>query len=158
MFKPAATQCSGATISLSLTRSAQIELWILPNRLAHEQVIQEFIKASTYVLPSVDEPFPMTVLEAMALGVPTIVTEGIHIRDLLERSKAAMVVPANPESIAVGELEIFANPGVATQLSENGRRLIANELTIDRVITRLERIYQGVTAGVCTAHNHAVIG
>lgn len=126
--------------------------------LAHEQVIQEFIKASIYILPSVDEPFPMTVLEAMALGVPTIVTEGIHIRDLLERSKAAMVVPANPESIAVGVLEIFANPGVATQLSENGRRLIANELTIDRVVTRLERIYQGVTADVSTAHNHAVIG
>jgi glycosyltransferase involved in cell wall biosynthesis len=111
--------------------------------LAQDQVAGEFAGASAYVLPSVDEPFPMTTLEAMALGVPTIVTEGIHIRDLLERNKAAMVVPADPQSIAAGILKLLANPSIARQFSENGRQLMTNELAMDKVITRLEQIYQG---------------
>ena len=100
----------------------------------------------------------MTVLEAMALGVPTIVTEGIHIRELLERHRAAMVVLPNPQSIAAGIVKLLDKPDLATQLSENGRRLIANELTIDKVVTRLETIYQGAHADVSSASTHAVIG
>ena len=126
--------------------------------LAHDQVAMEFVNASLYVLPSVDEPFPMTVLEAMALGVPTIVTEGIHIRELLERHHAALVVPPNPQSIAAGIVELFAKPDLATLLSENGGRLMANELTIDKVVTRLESIYQGAHADVGSAFSHALIG
>ena len=126
--------------------------------LAHDQVAEEFVNASLYVLPSVDEPFPMTVLESMALGVPTIVTEGIHIRELLERHHAAMVVPPNPQSIAAGIKELFTKPDLAMQLSENGKRLITNELTIDQVAARLESIYQGTHADVSPAFAHAVLG
>jgi glycosyltransferase involved in cell wall biosynthesis len=125
--------------------------------LAQNEVAEEFVNASLYVLPSVDEPFPMTVLEAMALGVPTIVTKGIHIRDLLERNKAAMVVPADPQSIAAGILKLLANPSLARQLSENGRQLMANELTMDKVVTRLEQIYQGAHADANTTHANSIL-
>lgn len=125
--------------------------------LAQNEVVEEFVNSSLYVLPSVDEPFPMTVLEAMALGVPTIVTEGIHIRDLLERNKAAMVVPADPQSIAAGILKLLANPSLARQLSENGRQLMANELTMDKVVTRLEQIYQGAHADANTTHANSIL-
>jgi glycosyltransferase involved in cell wall biosynthesis len=125
--------------------------------LAHDRVAEEFVKASLYVLPSVDEPFPMTVLEAMALGVPTIVTEGIHIRELLERHQAAMVLSPGPAFIAAGILELLNNPDLATQLSGNGRRLIANKLNIVQVVNQLEDIYQGVCTDVSSAPTHTVI-
>jgi glycosyltransferase involved in cell wall biosynthesis len=126
--------------------------------LAHERVAEEFVNASLYVLPSVDEPFPMTVLEALALGVPTIVTEGIHIRALLERHQASMVVQPTAQSIAAGIAELFAKPDLATLLSENGKRLMANELTIDKVVTHLESVYQGAHPDVSPAFAHTVIG
>ncbi|MDR4485388.1 MAG: glycosyltransferase [Nitrospirales bacterium] len=107
-----------------------------------ERVSEELLRASLYVLPSISETFPMAALEAMALGVPTIVTEGIQIRELLERHRAAMVVPSSPLSIADAIQELLETPGLALQLSINGRRLIASELTLDKVIHRLENIYQ----------------
>jgi glycosyltransferase involved in cell wall biosynthesis len=69
-----------------------------------------------------------------------------------------MVVSPNPQSIAAGILELFAKPDLATQLSENGRRLVANELTVDKVVTRLETIYQGAHTDVSSASTHTVIG
>lgn len=111
--------------------------------LAHDKVISEFLQASIYVLPAVDEPFGMTVIEAMALGVPTIVTEGIHIRDMLWSNRAAMIVPPDSESIAKAILELLNNPDLATELSKNGKELIARDLTIEKVVTRLEQIYHG---------------
>lgn len=111
--------------------------------LPSSRVAEEFLNASIYVLPSVDEPFPMTVVEAMAIGVPTIVTEQIHIRDLLMRRNAAMVVRPNPSSIAAGIEHLFANPDAALKLSDNGRGLVRDELTIDKVVTRLEQLYRG---------------
>ena len=126
--------------------------------LAHDQVAEEFLNASLYVLPSVDESFGMTLLEAMSLGVPAIVTNGIQIRELLERRRAAMVVSPNPESLAAGIIKLFDKPDLAAQFSENGRRLVAKELTIDKVVTRLETIYQGAHADVSCASTHAVIG
>lgn len=126
--------------------------------LPPDKVIYEFINASIYALPSVDEPFPMTMLEAMALGVPTIVTEENHVRQLLERHQAAKVVSPNPQSIAAGIEELFTKSDLALQLSENGRRLMENELTIDKVVTRLESIYQGAREDVDSTSTHTVTG
>lgn len=112
--------------------------------LPHVQVTEEFVRASIYILPSITEAFPMAMLEAMGLGLPVIVTNGIHIRDLLEYRQAAMIVSPTPQSIAAGIIELFGNPDLATQYSENGRRLVADELTIHKVVTRLASIYQGI--------------
>lgn len=68
-----------------------------------------------------------------------------------------MVVPPNPQSIAAGILELFAKPDLATQLSKNGRRLVVNELTIEKVVTRLETIYQGAHADDSSAFTDTVI-
>jgi glycosyltransferase involved in cell wall biosynthesis len=126
--------------------------------VAHGQVAEELVNASVYVLPSVDETFPMTALEAMFLGVPVIATDGIQIRELLERRRAAMVVSSNPESVAAGIVKLFDRPDLAAQFSKNGRQLIASELTIGHVVTRLEDIYKGARADFSSPSTHAVIG
>jgi len=122
------------------------------------QVRGEFLNASVYALPSVDEPFPMTVLESMALGVPTIVTDGIHIRGLLERHRAAMIVAPTSEAIAEGIREMLANPAQARQFSQNGQRLIAKELTMEKVVDLLERVYQGVQVDAESNGSRPIIG
>jgi glycosyltransferase involved in cell wall biosynthesis len=133
------------TIAHGLTDSVEFVGGVSPN-----QVESEFLEASVYVLPSVDEPFPMTVLEAMALGVPTIVTEGIQIREMLERHNAAMVVEAHPNAIASAISKVLTDPQLATSLSENGNHLVNAELGIKQVVDRLEAIYAGTS---CSADN-----
>lgn len=106
-----------------------------------DEVIEYLVSASVYVLPAVDEPFPMTVLEALAAGVPTIVTEGIHIKELLMERGAAVVVRPGGVHIANAIRMILENEDYASRLSAAGTQLMESELTIENVVTRLEEIY-----------------
>lgn len=113
----------------------------LVGELSPEECYQEMARASIYVLPSVEEPFPMSVLEALAIGVPTVVTTGIHIGGMLENHQAAEVVEPAPQALADGILKLWTEPQRATQQSRNGRRLIETELDIDRVADSLLTVY-----------------
>jgi len=105
------------------------------------QVQCEFLNASVYVLPSIDEPFPMTLLEAMAIGVPTVVTESIHIRGMLEHHGASRVVKQCPDEIASAIMEVLTDTQLAISLSENGKHLINTRLNIGEIVNSLEGIY-----------------
>ena len=110
------------------------------------QVQSEYLNASVYVLPSIDEPFPMTILEAMAIGVPTIVTESIHIRGMLERHGASRVVKQGPDEIASAVMEVLTDTRLAISLSENGKHLINTRLSIGQIVNSLEAIYTGTSS------------
>lgn len=104
--------------------------------------LEEFSSASVYVLPSINEQFPMSVLEAMAVGIPTIVTDGVYIKDMLLEHEAAVVVSSNPESIAEAIEKVIEDKAFAMKLSMNARRMVESELTLEAVVDRLEEIYR----------------
>ena len=60
--------------------------------LPHEAAIPRLARAGVFVLPSVDEPFPMTLLKALALGTPAICTNSCGIAADLECDGAALVM------------------------------------------------------------------
>lgn len=71
-----------------------------------KQTLLRMSRSSVYVLPSVDEPFPMTVLEAMSLGMPCIVTQTCGLVGDLRDSASLRVVDHSVESLteAIGQL------------------------------------------------------
>ena len=57
--------------------------------------------ADVYVLPSVREPQPMSVLEAMSVGLPVVVTNDCGLAPMVERSRSGIVTdPAVPALVA----------------------------------------------------------
>jgi glycosyltransferase involved in cell wall biosynthesis len=111
-----------------------------------EAVTREYLDSSVYVLPAVNEPFPIAVLEALSLGVPTIVTNRCFIAPMLEENEAALVSSPEPEMLADSVRRILCEPALAENLSTAGRRLIQEELTVDHVAERLEKYYGGARA------------
>ncbi|MBW3583338.1 MAG: glycosyltransferase [Euryarchaeota archaeon] len=102
---------------------------------------REFLKTSVFVLPSVNEPFPMVVLEALSYGVPTVVTSSIHIREILKKSNAAIVSEEDASSLADAVASILDSPRVAEELSMASRHFISSSLTIEAVVENLEKVY-----------------
>ena len=43
----------------------------------------------------------MTLLEALQVGIPTIATEEIHNKSILQNSNSIVIAKQNPESLAV---------------------------------------------------------
>jgi glycosyltransferase involved in cell wall biosynthesis len=114
--------------------------------LQGEAVAREYQNSAVYVLPSVNEPFPMTVLEALSLGAPTVVTDTCFIAPMLENSGAAVVSGPQPEVLAESVKAILREPGLAEHLSCTGRRLAQTQFSSERVVERLENYYRSAHA------------
>ena len=63
-------------------------------------VPRRMASASLYVLPSVREPYPMSVLEAMSVGLPVVVSSDCGLAQLVERTRSGLV--ADPADSGVG--------------------------------------------------------
>ncbi len=61
------------------------------------QKVEEYYMASDiFAMPSMNDSFGMVVLEAMMAGLPSIITETVGARDLIESGNQGFVLPDNP--------------------------------------------------------------
>jgi glycosyltransferase involved in cell wall biosynthesis len=112
--------------------------------LDYGDVLKRMSRAGVYVLPSVDEPFAMSLLEALSLGLPSLCTDSCGIADLLRERKAAMVTGESVSEMADGLQQILEEEGLRSELSVNGRKAVAEVFSMAAVGDRLERAYLDV--------------
>jgi len=111
-------------------------------------VAREYQNAAVYVLPAVNEPFGMTILEALSQAVPTVVTDSCFLATTLDSCDAALVARPQPEALAESVTAILRVPGLAERLSYMGRKLVQTRYSFDRVAERLENHYRMAHARV----------
>lgn len=112
----------------------------VPGALSSEQVLAELHRAHVYVLPSVDEPFPMSVLEALAVGVPPVVTHSNGLARDIAAAGAGRAVDPGPEGVAAAVLELL-DPRAGHEASLAARKLADGSFSMDAVIDTLLPVY-----------------
>ncbi len=117
---------------------------IFPGALTTERMRTELRRAHVYVLPSVDEPFPMSVLEAMAVGTPVVVTRSNGLAGDVERAAAGRVV-AGADGIAAAVLDLL-EPAARRAASQAARTLTAEAFSMDAVLDTLLEVYERASA------------
>jgi glycosyltransferase involved in cell wall biosynthesis len=100
-----------------------------------------------FVSSSISEGFPNVVGEAMACGVPCVVTDVGDSAFLV--GDTGRVVPAkDPNTLADAIFELLAMaPEERTRLGQAARRLVEENFEIGKVTRRLEQLYESVIAG-----------
>lgn len=98
--------------------------------------------ARVYVLPSVNEVFPMSVLEAFIAGTPVVTTSSLGIARDCERYGAAVVTDGSVEALANAVQELWASSARSKELRDGARRYVEKELDIAAVAATLEREYE----------------
>jgi glycosyltransferase involved in cell wall biosynthesis len=105
------------------------------------RVREKLAAATVFVLPSVDEPFPMTVLEALSVGTPTVVTDTCHIgADLSERG-AVVVSPPAASQLAEAVLGLLNDAERRSAMGQAGRAAIRDAYGVGPVVDELEKVY-----------------
>ena len=102
--------------------------------------IEAYVDADVYVLPSVYETFPMTVLEACACNKPMIVTDRCGISDMVE--KVGLVVEYDKEQLCDAMFKMLSDDGLRQRFGEKGRRMVKNEFEWNEIVKMVERLYE----------------
>ncbi|MFI1436807.1 glycosyltransferase [Streptomyces lydicus] len=113
--------------------------------LEHDAAVRRTARATVYVLPSVDEPFPMSVLESLAVGTPVVCTDSCGIAGTLRRREAAVVTDGSPEQLADAVLRLLEDDALRERVARAGRAAVDAEFSLTAVADRLEEYYRSVT-------------
>jgi glycosyltransferase involved in cell wall biosynthesis len=106
---------------------------------AHVAQLNELFRSATaVVLPSVYEPFGISLLEGMAFGLPCIAADRCAMPEIVQHRKTGLVVAAeNVGSLADAMLELARNPGDAEAMGRAGRRRVETDFTWDAVTRKI---------------------
>ncbi len=89
-------------------------------------------RSSVFVLPSVGDGFGFTVLEAMACGLPVIVSESTGAKDCVREGQDGFIVPdRDVEAIKARLLELYTHPERRRRMGTSARRR-AEELDVEK--------------------------
>jgi glycosyltransferase involved in cell wall biosynthesis len=117
--------------------------------LPHEKALERLRRADVYVLPSVNEPYPMTLLEACAAGVAVVCTSSCGLASQLRDARAAEVVEPTEESLAAGMRRVLTDTAHRQRLAAHARLAAASTFSMQAVVDDLEGYY--ATAGTTSA-------
>lgn len=99
-------------------------------------------------LTSVQETFPVSVLEAMAAGLPVVMTDCEGAPPLVEDGATGFLVPVGDADALTRRLgELLADPGLRARLGAAGRRAALERHSLTRTIHLYEALLRSL-AGV----------
>ncbi|MDJ0404788.1 MULTISPECIES: glycosyltransferase [Rhodococcus] len=109
--------------------------------LPFDKSAARFRQAAVYVLPSVNEPFPMSVLEAMAAGLPVVVTDTCGLAPLIRDGRCGLVIDNATESLTAAISSLLKDPVVAAEMGARARKVARERLGMPAVRAVLETQY-----------------
>jgi len=116
-------------------------------RLDNERIAELYRDADVFINPSLVDNMPISVLEAMASGVPVVSTNVGGVPFIAEHGRTALLVPPrDAEAMARALLELLADPGAAQRLAGAARESV-QQYSWRRVRGTLLGLYQELAAG-----------
>lgn len=98
-----------------------------------------YVDANLYILPSVYETFPMTVLEAFACGVPVIVTDRCGISDFVK--EVGYVIKFDETELKYAIVKLLNNDELCKNFAEKGIKLVLSKFDFDIITENIISIY-----------------
>lgn len=105
-----------------------------------------FAAASVFVAPSYSEGFSMSVLEAMAAGLPCVITEGCNFPEAAA-ARAARVTRTEAGDFAVALLSVLRDGAEAAAMGARGQRLVLERYTWDGIAAQTEAACRALLEG-----------
>jgi glycosyltransferase involved in cell wall biosynthesis len=104
-----------------------------------------FIQGSDlFVLTSHAENFGLAVLEALAVGVPVLVTPGVALAAVVQEHQLGYVPELDVLAIAQAIEEYLTHPQAAKDMGDRARQIIREQYTWDKVAAKMVEIYQDI--------------
>jgi L-malate glycosyltransferase len=109
--------------------------------------IQKFLRMmDVFVLCSNYEGLSNSIMEAMAAGIPCVVTDVGGNSELVIDGKSGYVVPVNdPNVLASKIIHLLNNKSLAKKFGNAGKQIIKKHFRLDQMVQKTEIIYQDLS-------------
>ena len=117
------------------------------NNVPHSKLPEILNQHEIFILPSLYEGTPKTLLEAMSCGLPVIGTNVRGIKDIIEHKKNGYLCDTCANSIRKAILELFQNKDTRRNIVKEARQTVLSNFSFNRTMEKEIRIYQEITTG-----------
>ncbi|MEH7510849.1 glycosyltransferase family 4 protein, partial [Priestia megaterium] len=99
-------------------------------------------KTDIFVLPTINDSLPLSIIEAMHSGTAVISTNCGGIPELIKHNKTGIIVePGDTEQLAHALKFLIKNKEVRNKMSTNGKIHAKNHLTVGSMIGKIQHLY-----------------
>ncbi|GAF68574.1 unnamed protein product, partial [marine sediment metagenome] len=93
-----------------------------------DELARYYTAADVFGLPSRDEPWGVVVLEAMACGLPIVVSDKVGCaRDLVQNGRNGFIVPVdNPKALAEALLGLLEDASLRKRMGRQSQEIVQN--------------------------------
>ena len=96
-----------------------------------------------FVLPSVKEGQPWTILEAMAAEIPIVATNVAGIPEMIENEKSGLLVePADLEALSLTIEKMLTHPSLAQECAENAFKVVEEKFKLEKMVKKNEELFR----------------
>ena len=116
---------------------------VFTGRLPFVELMQAYCSSDLFVLPSLSEGLPTSILEAMYFGLPVVSTDIPGVRDHFS-DFALLVPPSDEHALADAIHALLDDEDLAKSISRRGKALVVSRYTWDQVTREYETLYSNV--------------
>jgi glycosyltransferase involved in cell wall biosynthesis len=115
----------------------------IKENVPNENMSEIYQKSDIFVLPSLNEGVPKTLLEAMACGKPVVISEFPHLREIV--NNAGLTFPKGDISAFVANImKLINNRELSEKLGNNGRIKILRDYSWENTVHKTMELYEEV--------------
>ena len=113
-----------------------------------EELRQLYALASVFVLPSLQENSPQSLLEAMAQGKAIVASDIPPRREMLPEGTAMLAPPRDHEALAAALTQLLKDQGLRRRIGTRARERASKVYRWDEVAGKVDELYQALTSKV----------
>jgi len=108
----------------------------------HEKVIEYFNQLSIFIAVSTRESFGVAVLEAAALGIPSITSDVGGLTEVNSNNKTGIVINANnPKELADSVMSLYRNKALREKFGNNARQRVVKNFSWNNNVNKMITLY-----------------
>jgi glycosyltransferase involved in cell wall biosynthesis len=140
-----------ATVRNLLAEGGALDKTTFTGMLTGQERVAVVQEAEVFALPSYTENFGQVVFEAMASGVPVVISDRVNVWHEVLNAGAGKVVPCDADATAKAIGEILDDPATGRQMGASGRQWVVENLPWSIVTARIADAYAEVIR-----HHHGI--
>ena len=108
--------------------------------------------SDVFALPSIEESFPLTILESMTVGTPVVASNVGGVSECVERGVNGLLVPPQrPDELAAALIRVLTNHKLRRSLSANCRSSVLEDYSLQSQFPKIVSVFEDAIESIAVA-------